>query len=182
MEENGGHKSFWTTLPGILTGLAGVIVAITGLIGGLVAGGEIGGPPEPPPLDQVNTSTNSQTIPMSNPAHTLAPTPTPMPTAASVSESIPTSIPSPGVTTAPARFASPESPLPASANTASCQDAPLMGTSQELPRGGASFMDAMPISPGLYILKRPLEQYAYEHYKVGLKADRFWSLRLEPQT
>jgi hypothetical protein len=47
-----------------------------------------------------------------------------------------------------------------------------MGTSQELPRGGASFMDAMPISPGLYILKRPLEQYAYEYYKVGLKADQ----------
>jgi hypothetical protein len=37
------QKSFWTTLPGILTETAAVIVAITGLIGGLAAAGIIGG-------------------------------------------------------------------------------------------------------------------------------------------
>lgn len=42
MADAGNSKSFWTTLPGILTGIAGVIIAISGLIGGLYAGGILG--------------------------------------------------------------------------------------------------------------------------------------------
>jgi hypothetical protein len=36
MGESRDQKSFWATLPGILTAIAAVIVAISGLIGGLV--------------------------------------------------------------------------------------------------------------------------------------------------
>jgi hypothetical protein len=43
MADAGHTKSFWTTLPGILTGITGVIAAVTGLVGGLYATGIIGG-------------------------------------------------------------------------------------------------------------------------------------------
>jgi hypothetical protein len=41
MSESGDQKSFWATLPGILTAIAAVIGAIGGLIGGLAAAGLI---------------------------------------------------------------------------------------------------------------------------------------------
>jgi hypothetical protein len=172
MEENGGHKSFWTTLPGILTGLAAIIVAITGLIGGLVAGGVIGGPSEPPPPNQADASTGLQSFPLSNPA----PTPAPLPT----TESVPISVPSP---TPPAALAlatstPAEPPLPTSPATVNCQDTPLIGSpTKDLPAGGASFIDAAPISPGLYLLKRSLEQNVYSYYKVSLKTEQLLSIK-----
>jgi len=45
MADGNGSKSWWTTLPGVITAVAGVITAIAGLIGALVAGGIIGGSP-----------------------------------------------------------------------------------------------------------------------------------------
>ncbi|MEM6837101.1 MAG: hypothetical protein AAF609_09610 [Cyanobacteria bacterium P01_C01_bin.120] len=45
---NTGGSSFWSTLPGILTGLAGVIGAITALIVGLKEANLIGQTPAPP--------------------------------------------------------------------------------------------------------------------------------------
>jgi hypothetical protein len=41
MNDEGGRQSFWTTLPGILTGIAGVLGAVAALIGALVAVGII---------------------------------------------------------------------------------------------------------------------------------------------
>lgn len=42
-------KSFWETLPGILTGIAGLFTAIGGLITALIAWGVLKAPPEPTP-------------------------------------------------------------------------------------------------------------------------------------
>jgi hypothetical protein len=164
MAENRKTKSFWTTLPGILTGLAAVIVAISGLIGGLVAGGLLDGLPETPPADQSNTSTSSQTLLLSDPALTPVPPP--------ATESVPVSIPSPepAATLAPATSAPPEPTAPIASN---CSDTPLIGTpAREFPRGGDSFLDAVSISPGLYLWKRSLEPNVYAYYKVGLRADQ----------
>ena len=54
MSENRDQRSFWVTLPGILSAIAAVIVAVGGLVGGLAAAGIIGGSsatptPVPPP-------------------------------------------------------------------------------------------------------------------------------------
>ena len=59
------RKSFWTSMPGILTGVAAVIVAI----GGIIATLHIGSPPPPPP----SSTTPAVTSPPSHPS-SVAPT------------------------------------------------------------------------------------------------------------
>jgi RNA polymerase sigma-70 factor (ECF subfamily) len=49
-DQDSKEKSFWTTLPGILTGLAAVITAVGGLLAVLATGGVIGGKSEPTPV------------------------------------------------------------------------------------------------------------------------------------
>jgi hypothetical protein len=63
MSENRNQDSFWTTLPGILTGVAAVITAVGGLIGGLYAAGLIGDAPEGPddPTPEVTVVTRTPT-------------------------------------------------------------------------------------------------------------------------
>jgi hypothetical protein len=63
MDNNGksdGQRSggFWTTLPGILTGIAGVIGSITALILGLKEVGVFSGPISPPTPSPLTTSIN----------------------------------------------------------------------------------------------------------------------------
>ncbi|HEB58440.1 MAG TPA: hypothetical protein ENJ01_04395 [Gammaproteobacteria bacterium] len=48
-QASGSHKSFWATLPGILTGLAGLITAVVGLLIALNQIGVIGNPNATPP-------------------------------------------------------------------------------------------------------------------------------------
>ena len=64
-------KSFWATLPGVLTGIAMIITAIGGLIGGLYAAGIIGGQSPSPtiaysPSSLSFTATTGFTNPTSN--------------------------------------------------------------------------------------------------------------------
>jgi hypothetical protein len=56
-------KSFWTSIPGILTGLAAVIVAIGGIQGAL----RIIPVPEAPPTSPITTSSSSPTSATSTP-------------------------------------------------------------------------------------------------------------------
>jgi hypothetical protein len=44
-----GARSFWSTLPGMLTAVGGIIAAIAALLSALVAAGLVGGKPTPPP-------------------------------------------------------------------------------------------------------------------------------------
>jgi len=79
---NDKKQSFWTTLPGILTGCAGLITAITGLIGACYASGLLAGPTPttPPPTavsiaptetpQPISASTNVITLVAPNPATT----------------------------------------------------------------------------------------------------------------
>lgn len=46
----------------------------------------------------------------------------------------------------------------------------LIGEKATLPQGGASFEDARPISPGLYISTEPLNGNQYRYFKLRLKA------------
>jgi hypothetical protein len=75
---------FWTTLPGVLTGIAGVIGAITALILGLKEAGIIGQTPSPSPTPSVNVNT-----PTSSLVPSTALPPTPPPTSSSPSQSNP---------------------------------------------------------------------------------------------
>lgn len=56
------RKSFWTTLPGILTALATILTAIGGLIGTLAATGLIGGDGTSPSPSATSTVTPSQEL------------------------------------------------------------------------------------------------------------------------
>ena len=67
-EQPKGPQSWWLTLPGILTGLGGVIVAITGLILGLNQAGLLGD------SDPATTATSTAAAVASNPTTELAPT------------------------------------------------------------------------------------------------------------
>jgi hypothetical protein len=63
MRDERDQHSFWTTLPGILTGVAAVITAVDGLIGGLYAAGIIGNEPNSPtPEPPVTITTPPDTI------------------------------------------------------------------------------------------------------------------------
>ena len=75
---------FWTTLPGVLTGIAGVIGAITALILGLKEAGIIGQSPSPSPTSSVNVNTPTSFLVPS----TALPA-TPLPTFSSPSQSNP---------------------------------------------------------------------------------------------
>jgi hypothetical protein len=67
----GDRKSFWTTLPGILTGIAAVIIAITGLVGALYAAGIIGGStPTSTPTPPATPTPTSVPIPAATPTPT----------------------------------------------------------------------------------------------------------------
>ena len=48
-----GAKSFWTTLPGVLTAVGGIIAGTAALLTALVSAGVVGGKPTPPPLPAV---------------------------------------------------------------------------------------------------------------------------------
>lgn len=89
MSDEKEEKSFWRTLPGILTGIAAIITAITGLIIALNAAGIITIPPIFPTPTPTPTSTfPSQTLPSG-----ISPIPTPAKTILP-STPVPTSIPS----------------------------------------------------------------------------------------
>jgi tetratricopeptide (TPR) repeat protein len=71
MGESRDQESFCTTLPGILTRISGVLIAITGLIGVLVTAGIIGdSPPIPTPVPP--TATPASALPTTTPNPTLA--------------------------------------------------------------------------------------------------------------
>ena len=75
-ERNRGRKSFWATLPGILTGLTTLVVAITGLIALFISQPQSpsGPPPSPPPAPPVATTPFPPPAPPSHlPGHTLDP-------------------------------------------------------------------------------------------------------------
>jgi hypothetical protein len=81
MDNNDNDKSssqssggFWTTLSGVLTGIAGVIGAITALLLGLKEVGIVSQTPSPSSTPPVNTSTTSSVPPTASPP-TLTPTP-----------------------------------------------------------------------------------------------------------
>lgn len=57
------ERSFWTTLPGILTGSAALITAVGGLIGGLSAAGVWRQAPEPTPAPVVVVTPTSEATP-----------------------------------------------------------------------------------------------------------------------
>ncbi len=63
--------AFWSSLPGILTGVGGIILATTGLITALYSAGVIG----------TNANSNSNSVPPVNTAVTLASVPSPQPSA-----------------------------------------------------------------------------------------------------
>ena len=67
---NPERRSFWTTLPGILTGLGSLVVAITGLLALIIP--HCSSPPPPP---------SPTPTPTPAPAPTPTPSPTPTPTA-----------------------------------------------------------------------------------------------------
>ena len=66
MDDEGGRQSFWTTLPGILTGIAGVLGGVAALIGALVAVGIIHVPHSQPTENLPTATTPAQ--PGSQPA------------------------------------------------------------------------------------------------------------------
>ncbi|MEM8503381.1 MAG: hypothetical protein AAF716_09540 [Cyanobacteria bacterium P01_D01_bin.1] len=84
--EIGTNGGFWTTLPGVLTGVAGVIGAITALILGLKEVGLIGqdSPPSPststsetsPALTASPTSSTDSSLPPATQPPIVSPTPT----------------------------------------------------------------------------------------------------------
>jgi tetratricopeptide (TPR) repeat protein len=90
MGDSRDQKSFWVTLPGILTATAAVIGAITGLIGGLAAAGLIGSS-QPVPASAPPMTTTNPTLAFESP------TATPLSTATPTSEP-PTATPPPTVT------------------------------------------------------------------------------------
>jgi hypothetical protein len=97
MGESRDQKSFWTTLPGIITAITGLVVAIGGILGVLVTAGVIGGqpptsmPPSTPTLAPVATATAApgltpHTISPTSTSSTVPPptaTPAPLPTSTS---------------------------------------------------------------------------------------------------
>lgn len=98
MANTSDSKSFWTTLPGIITAVAGLITAVGGLIAGLAAAGVIGGAsptPAPPPTDTPVPEITSTPTPTPTPV--ITPTPTPTPTPAPASTPTPTPTPAPEV-------------------------------------------------------------------------------------
>lgn len=86
------NSGFWSTLPGILTGISGVIAAITALILGLKEVGLIGQAliPVPTPTPTMINPTSIQPVPTPTPDST-EPIPTPTP---DWTEPIPTPTPS----------------------------------------------------------------------------------------
>ncbi len=78
MKEKGKKPSFWTTLPGLLTGLAAVITAIGGFITALYAAGLMAHS-TPTPSPSLTPTAPVPTPTMPPPTHTMpAPTPTPV--------------------------------------------------------------------------------------------------------
>ncbi len=68
-----GNRSFWTTMPGIITAIAALLTAIGGLIGGLYAVGWIGQKPSPSPSSSSSTVTQQGPAPPSSPGSQQAP-------------------------------------------------------------------------------------------------------------
>jgi hypothetical protein len=102
--ETEGTESFWKTLPGILTALGGVIVAITGLIAGLANAGLLSARPTASPtftlavaITQDFTSPPTTTLPPTSSA-TLTPTPTTTHTATPTTTHTPTNTTPPSPT------------------------------------------------------------------------------------
>ncbi len=89
MGNDNEEKSFWRTLPGILTGIAAIITAITGLIIALNAAGII----TIPPIFPTPTPTPTSTLPSQPLPSGISPIPTPAKTILP-STPVPTSIPS----------------------------------------------------------------------------------------
>jgi hypothetical protein len=69
-------KSFWSTLPGILTQVAAVIVAITGLVVALTNAGIFTPSPTQTPTPTQTFTPTATLIPTPTPTSTLSPTPT----------------------------------------------------------------------------------------------------------
>jgi tetratricopeptide (TPR) repeat protein len=71
MGESRNQKSFWVTLPGLLTEIIALTAAIIGLIGGLAAAGLIGGGEQPDPTSALPTVTPASVPPNVTPNSTL---------------------------------------------------------------------------------------------------------------
>jgi hypothetical protein len=89
------EKSFWKTLPGIITAITGLVVAITGLVAALGDYGIIeifGGKKPTPTTDEAAPTSTSLATPI---ADTTDPTPTPFPTSTPVDSDVilPTPVP-----------------------------------------------------------------------------------------
>jgi len=107
-----GKKPFWTTLPGVLTGVAALVTAVGGLLGGLSAAGVFRAAPEPTPAPVVVVTPTSAAalatteqiaLPTPEPEATPAASlPEPSPTAAALATTEQIALPTPEPEAAPA--------------------------------------------------------------------------------
>ena len=121
MDNNDNEKSasqssggFWTILSGVLTGIGGVIGAITALLLGLKEVGIVGPTPSPSPTPPVNTFTTSSVTPIASPP-TLTPTP-PSPTPPVNTSTTPSVTPTATPTASPPTL-TPTPPSPSQSNS-----------------------------------------------------------------
>jgi hypothetical protein len=113
------EKSFWSTLPGILTGIAAIITAIGGLLIGLSTAGLLKAPPTPTVAAAVTSDTPTATLlpPSSTPTPVIivvtpTPLPTNTPTPAPTPTPVPTNTPTPAPTPTPVIIVVTPTPLP----------------------------------------------------------------------
>jgi len=123
-----GNRSFWATMPGIITAIAALLTAIGGLIGGLYAVGWIGQKPSPSPTP--STVTQQGSPPPSSPASGAAPTQESSPSTMQVNVSAdPPQLPPGGRTTI-------------TVEVLSAPDSPIMGAEVRIELGGGVFVES----------------------------------------